>query len=317
MRNREIIIRNIISHFAVLKAEVEYRSKVNLQDINVHAEQFYKILLNDILALNLENINIVEQNAAVIDLADKTRKIAIQVTSNNSKSKIKETVEAFNKKELYKNYKELKILLIKDKIKREEVLTYNDFSFDMKDDVIDVIYIISKIQAIDDLVRLEKIEKWLSNELVQKHYDARIESKPNEVKTFIALIDFISDEENHNKFEIEDAPDPELKIETRFKEYATFLKGLYAELYIDYNSALIVAEDGSNITTVQVRKIGIYLKDVSNKYLRSSDNDPEMALDNLCEYFKAFFLKENLSYDEMAIKFYLIHQLIRCNVFPN
>ena len=87
MRNREIIIRNIISHFAVLKAEVEYRSKVNLQDINVHAEQFYKILLNDILALNLENINIVEQNAAVIDLADKTRKIAIQVTSNNSKSK--------------------------------------------------------------------------------------------------------------------------------------------------------------------------------------------------------------------------------------
>lgn len=34
MRNRESIITSIISHFAVLKAEVELRSKVNLQDIN-------------------------------------------------------------------------------------------------------------------------------------------------------------------------------------------------------------------------------------------------------------------------------------------
>jgi SMEK domain len=317
MRNRETIIKNIIAHFAVLKEEVKLRSKVNLQDINVHAETFYKILLNDILGYDLENINIVDQNAAVIDLGDKSKKIAIQVTSNNSKKKIKETVEAFNKKELYKEYDDLKILIIKDKTPRKDVIKYDDFSFDMDNDVIDVGFIITKILDIDDLKKLEKIEKWLSDELVQKHYDARIGSKPNEVKTFITLIDFISDEDNHKKFEIEDEPDPELKIENRFKEYADFLKGLYAELYIDYNYALNIAEDSSDITSVQVRKIGTYLKDVSNKYLRSSNNDPEEALENLCEYFKSFFLKENLPFDEMAIKFYLIHQLIRCNVFPN
>ena len=317
MRNRELIITNIISHFAVLKAEVGLRSKVNLQDINVHAEQFYKILLNDILELNLENINIVEQNAAVIDLADKKKRIAIQVTSNNSKRKIKETVEAFNNKELFKDYDELKILIIKDKTERDDVLEYDDFSFNMKNDVIDVNNITSIILDIDDVGRLEKIEKWLNDELVQKHYNARIGSKPNEIKTFMTLIDIISDEDNHKEFEIEDEPDPKLKIETRFKDYATFLKNLYAELYIDYNYALVIAEDSSEITSVQIRKIGTYLKDVSNKYLRSSNNDPEEALENLCEYFKSFFLKENLPFDEMAIKFYLIHQLIRCNVFPN
>ena len=163
MRNRELIITNIISHFAVLKAEVGLRSKVNLQDINVHAEQFYKILLNDILELNLENINIVEQNAAVIDLADKKKRIAIQVTSNNSKRKIKETVEAFNNKEFFKDYDDLKILIIKDKTERDDVLEYDNFSFNMKDGVIDVNNITSKILDIDDVERLEKIEKWLND----------------------------------------------------------------------------------------------------------------------------------------------------------
>tara|TARA_R110000787_G_scaffold129066_3_gene240865 strand:- start:143 stop:1096 length:954 start_codon:yes stop_codon:yes gene_type:complete len=317
MRNRETIIKNIIGHLAVLKTEVGLRSKVNLQDINVNAEPFYKILLNDILELNLENINIVEQNAAVIDLVDKKNKIAIQVTSNNSKKKITETVEAFNKKELYKEYDVLKILIIKDKTKRNDVLKYDNFSFDMDDDVIDVNYITSIIQDIDDLERLEKIEKWLSDELVQPYYKSKIESKPNEVKTFIKLIDFISDEENHKAFEAEDEPDPEYKIEKRFKEYAEFLKNLYSDMYVDYAYALGLAESNTDISSVKIRKIGAYLKDVSNKHLKSSNNNPEEALENLSVFFNNIFLEEGLPFDQMAVKFYLIHQLIRCNVFPN
>lgn len=317
MRNRESIITAIISHFAVLKAEVELRSKVNLQDINVHAEQFYKILLNDILDYNLENINIVEQNVAVIDLGDKIAKIAIQVTSNNSKTKIKDTINAFYKKKLFKEYPDFKILIIKDKIKRIDVIDFGDYSFDMKKDIIDVGYIINKICSIDNLSQLEKIEKWLSDELVQKHYLARMESKPNEVKTFMNLIDFLSNENNHKPFKNEDAPDPDYKIERRFKEYAPYLKNIYTDLYIDYAHALLLTEENVEISSVKIRKIGIYLKDISNKYLRSNDNNPENALDNLCDYFKNLFIAENLAFDEMAIKFYLLHQLIKCNVFPN
>ena len=317
MRNRGAVTNNIISHLSVLKAEVELRSKVNLQDINVHAEQFYKILLNDIFGYNLENINIIEQNAAVIDLGDKTQRIAIQVTSNNTKRKILETVQAFKDKKLYEDYDELKILVIKDKIPRTEIIPAESLSFDMAKDVMDVNSLTMTIMGIDDLDRLEKIEKWLSDELVQKHYAARKKSKPNEAKTFIALIDFLSDENNHQTFVPEDEPDPEFKIETRFKEYAPFLKRLYSDLYIDYGYALSLVEENAETSAVKLRKIGLYLKDVSNKYLISSNNDPQAALDNLCEFFADFFVKENLEYDEMAIKFYLIHQLINCNVFPN
>ncbi|MCF6350297.1 MAG: SMEK domain-containing protein [Flavobacteriaceae bacterium] len=317
MRNRETVITNIIRHFAVLKEEVTLRSKVNLQDINIHAEQFYKILLNNIFDYNLENINIVEQNAAVIDLGDKVNKIAIQVTSNNSKKKIKDTVDAFCKKKLYENYDSLKILIIKDKTPRTDVIGNSNFSFDMRKDVIDIRNIITQIQDIDDLDRIREIENWLNDELVQKYYKARTESKSNEVETLIYLIDFISDEDNHKVFEAEDKPDPEFKIENRFKDYADFLKNLYGELYIDYAYALSIAENNSDISSVKIRKIGTYLKDVSDKYLKSSDNDPENALNNLSDFFKTLFIKGNLPFDEMAIKFYLIHQLIRCNVFPN
>lgn len=317
MHNREDTINSIIRHLSVLKEEVELRSKVNLQDINVHSEQFYKILLNDIFKYKLENINIVEQNAAVIDLGDNENKIAIQVTSNNSKDKIKETVKAFNDKELYKIYDKLIILIIKDKIKRTDVIENDNFSFDMDKDVMDVPQIIRYIQGIDELELLYKINDWLWNELVTKHYDSRKQSKANEVNTFITMIDIISDEENHKVFELETEPDPEYKIETRFKDYASFLKGQYVDLYTDYGYALNQAEGGSDITTVKVRKVALYLKDVSNKYLISSDNNPQSALDNLCDYFSNIFKKDGLSYDEMAIKFYLIHQLIKCNVFPN
>lgn len=317
MRKRESINTLIISHFAILKTEVNLRSKLNLQDINVHAEQFYKILLNKIFNYGLENINIVDQNAAVIDLGDDKKRIAIQVTSNNSKTKIVETVEAFNEKELFNKYDELKILIIKDKTKRIGIIDSENFSFDMNKDVIDVNYILNAILNINELDRLEEIEKWLSNELVQKYYQSKEKSKSNEVITFISLIDFLSNEENHKVYQSEDAPDPEHKIENRFKEYAPYLKSMYVDLYIDYAYALSLTEDNVELSSVKIRKIGIYLKDISNRYLNSSRNNPEDALENLCDYFKSLFIADNLPFDEMAIKFYLLHQLIKCNVFPN
>jgi hypothetical protein len=317
MHNREDVINEIIRHLAVLKEEVALRSKVNLQDINVHAEQFYKILLNNVFGYELKNINIVDQNAAVIDLGDKENRIAIQVTSNNSKKKLLETVSAFNAKDLFKQYDRLIILVIKDKIKRDGAVSTVDFSFDLDRDVMDVAQLTRHIQGIDELDILNNINSWLYNELVKKHYDSRKESKPTEVETLLRMIDILGNEENHKAFELEEEPDPEYKIEDRFKDYSSFLKMLYSELLLDYGHALSTVESSGDVSSVKIRRVGIYLKDVSNRYLISAKNDPQSALDNLTEYFSSFFKKDGLCYDEMAIKFYLIHQIIKCNVFPN
>lgn len=153
--------------------------------------------------------------------------------------------------------------------------------------------------------------------MVQKYYKSKEQSKSNEVKTFLSLIDFLSNEENHKVYQNEDAPDPEHKIENRFKEYAPYLKSMYVDLYVDYGYALSLTENNVELSSVKIRKIGIYLKDISSRYLKSSSNNPEDALNLLCDYFKSLFIADNLTFDEMAIKFYVLHQLIKCNVFPN
>lgn len=315
MNRRTTAINKITEHLSLLTNLVKIRSSVNLQDINIHAEQFFKILLNKIYGYSLLNINIEKRNAAVIDLGDRINKLAIQVTSNDSLEKIKSTVNAFDEKKLFEEYDSLKILIIKNKTQREGEIQTDNFTFNKKTDVIDIDdltnYIVS---GIDDLDRLEDIQNFLETELFEKY---RSNNKPNEVATFLKLISFISDENNCVEFENESEPDPSFKIENRFKEYAPYLKNLYAELAIEYMHALSITENGLEISSVSIRRIGKYLKDISRKHLQSSNNDPEEALNNLCDYFKNFFLAEKISFDELAIKFYLLHQLIQCNVFPN
>ncbi|KIC01315.1 hypothetical protein OA88_14520 [Flavobacterium sp. JRM] len=312
---RSRIINKISEYLAILKYLIVLRSSVNLLDLNIHSEQFFKILLNKIYGYSLENINIEQQNAAVIDLGDKKNKIAIQVTSNDSLAKIKSTVDAFEEKEFFKIYDSLKILIIRDKTPREGEIKTNNFSFDKSADVIDINDLFNYIvSGIDDLEKLEEIKNWLETELFEKY---KSKNKSNEVETFLKLISFISDENNYAEFKSESEPDPEYKIEQRFKDYAPQLKNRYVELAVEYRYALSVTENGMEISSVKIRRIGNYLKEISKKHLKSNNNDPEEALDNLCGYFKGFFIAENINFDELAIKFYLIHQLIQCNVFPN
>lgn len=313
---REALINEISEYFGILKQIVVTRSKLNLQDINIHAEQFYCGVLNKVYGYQLENINVTDPNADTIDLGDKVKRIAIQVTSNDSKAKIVETVKAFNDKGLYKDYDVLKILVIKDKTPRKGVLTESNVTFDMENDVIDVNTIIRTISSKSDLTYIREVRTLLYDELASKYYTKR-HTKPNEVNTFLRLITILSDDANHQIFKVEGDPDPEFKIEKRFAEYSTFLKSQYVDLTIDYGFALKVVEQNGDVSSVQIRKIGNFLKEVSSNYLMLSQNNPQEALQNLCEHFKSICEQDGTSYDEMAIKFYLIHQMIQCNVFPN
>ena len=71
--NRIDLINNITRYLTILKTEVELRNALNLQDINVHAETYFRLLLNLLLELDLKNINIVDRNATAIDLGTMSR----------------------------------------------------------------------------------------------------------------------------------------------------------------------------------------------------------------------------------------------------
>ena len=101
MMNKEVYLKNIAENLALLSREVSILNAVNLYDINIIAEDFFPGLLNLIYGYELKNANHLEKNAPAIDLIDQKNRIAVQVTSDNSSTKIKHTIEEFNKSQAY------------------------------------------------------------------------------------------------------------------------------------------------------------------------------------------------------------------------
>ncbi|SDU42096.1 SMEK domain-containing protein [Desulfobacula phenolica] len=312
---REDYINGIIHALAFLSRKVDIKSSLNLTDLNVHAEDFYKDFLNKALGYNLININTINQNAVSIDLGDSTTRIAIQVTSTSALAKTRRTVKKFIENRLYREYDRLIILnLVKTTRHKDPFIGDADiFQIDTKKDMWDYKKL-ARIIAGKETLLLKDIYDFLHRELKLVE-----ETKlPKEVQTIIALIDHLSNGENPdagNCF-IED-PDPEGKINNRFADHAEFLTQSYTELYAVYGPNIETIKDQTDIGTVQIAKKSLYLKTYSDNILTKCNNNPKMAIDKLIQELSNAVGQKGIEYDETAIRFFLIDELTRCNVFPN
>ena len=66
---------------------------MNLLDSNVLSEGVFKEILNIIYGLKLQNANLIKQNIKAIDLIDCSSKTIIQVSSDNSKTKVQTSLD--------------------------------------------------------------------------------------------------------------------------------------------------------------------------------------------------------------------------------
>ncbi|AGN81559.1 SMEK domain-containing protein [Pseudomonas sp. GD03651] len=164
--NRLNYHREIIAALAWLKAQVEIHNGMALTDINHGAEDFYCGLLNLIYGLKLKNINIINNNAAAIDLGDSQSRVAFQVTSTSALAKTKHTVDKFIEKGLYKNYDRLIILNIVSKSNhRIAKIGTTEYELDTKSDMLDVADLVKEIVNSSDLPKLKTIVDFLDSEL--------------------------------------------------------------------------------------------------------------------------------------------------------
>ena len=129
MMNKEVYLKNVAESLALLSREVSILNAVNLYDINIVAEDFFPGLLNLIYGYELKNANYLEKNAPAIDLVDPKNRIAVQVTSDNSSTKIKHTIEEFNKNKAYQSYDRLIVLILTQKKKYSSNFDTQFFSF--------------------------------------------------------------------------------------------------------------------------------------------------------------------------------------------
>lgn len=315
MRNSDKYIKQISNSLAILRIEIEQLNKINLTDYNIIAENFYRDLLN-FSGFELENLNEVKKNVDSIDLVDKTNKIAIQVTSRNDTTKIHDTIKGFHSNSDYNEYKRLIMLLIgKSKLKYPKTdFTKNGlYPFNKETDIIDIDDIIEKYKSYD-AKKLEPIADFLESEI-----DIKIgvkKTKSNEVITIIKMIEFLSDDKNYKEINLIEIVDPDKK-RLRFVEHFDFLMAKYSDLYPIYAGTLKEVKKISDIDSVRVKKINVYLRDLSDTYLAKYNNNPKDALYELVNYFEEEISSSNTDYDILAIRFYLLDELINCNVFPN
>ena len=148
--NRDIYVTKIKTLLNILKCEIKDSGKLNLLDINVHAEDFYRDLLNLIYCWQLQNMNQWNQNAAGGDLWYNGGKLVIQVSSTTTKDKIQSSIDKLSA-EQFAGYR-FKFLRINGdviKLRKEPYNTHDDIVFDPSVDIIDISTLLK------DIVHLE------------------------------------------------------------------------------------------------------------------------------------------------------------------
>lgn len=168
------IIQEICENISYLSCATLSKNSINLFDDNRAAQDFYCKLFKLLFWYeDLIDLDILHEiwNFPWVDLGSTHNKIAIQVTSDNSSSKIKDTIKKFIEHKLYETYDRLVFIFIGKKKKYSKPFdTKNYFEFDNEKDIWDDDYIIKVINGIEDLDMLSKIKKFLEEELIEYKY---------------------------------------------------------------------------------------------------------------------------------------------------
>ena len=302
---------NFIVHFlSIIKNEVEIKGKLNLHDENIFCEKIFCDVLNLTYNLNLRNSNVIENNEAAFDLDDRENKIVFQVTSEKTSAKIKHTIEEFIENKCYSNYDVLKVVLIANKQKFNTTFdTKGFFTFDKDTDIIDIVKLTKDIYKLSPEI-IHEIKLKLESYNLK---DYKIEFA-NEEQTIIDLINKIT-ESNDYSDEISTIIDPEYKIDTRIKSYSNAIKEEYInakKLYGDVFETII-----SDLSKRDILKLEFYLRNKSIEVLNETKDNPIKGLNTLVLFFSNMIKAANVQYDLMAIRYFIVYEIIECNIFPN
>lgn len=313
MLQRQEYMSKITDKLAILSHKIELNACLNLTDINIHAEYFFCELLNLVYGLSLINLNTVTINAKSIDLMDTGKRVAFQITSTSDFKKIKHTIDGFVETDNINNIDRL-IVLILTKKKKYKAETYGEkFVINISKDVWDHTTLIKDINNLPN----DKM-KSVYNCIISHIPDVVSQKAPKEVATIIGMIKILSQEDHPligNGF-IEE-PDPDRKINKRFAAYARYLMDIYTPLMSIYAGILNDISQNSDAGMLNINKLSAYLKRFSNIVLDECNDDPVRALNKMTDYYSTRLIADGVDYDDSAIQYYLIDNMIRCNVFPN
>lgn len=160
---RERSINRIIELFNIFTLTVQSHNKVGLFDKNTFSEDVLLPVLREIYGFSyLRNLNREKQNFPGIDLADDHARTALQVTSDPTIDKVKDTLSKISEHNLYERYDRFCILTIAKKQKSYSEKSLQQcikgrFSFSPSSDIIDFDDLVNEIKNLE-LSQIQRVQ---------------------------------------------------------------------------------------------------------------------------------------------------------------
>ena len=96
IEERKIAFDNISRTLAITRYDIEQHQLVNDQSLNIHGENWFRDIFNFVYSNNFfvnENIETKTGNASAVDLIDKDKELAYQITTTRTKEKVDDTLK--------------------------------------------------------------------------------------------------------------------------------------------------------------------------------------------------------------------------------
>ncbi len=151
INQRKMALDNISRILAITRYDIEQHQVINDFSLNIHGENFFRDVFNFIYGYNLVNANFETGNAPCIDLINKKRKLAYQITTTRTKEKIEKTLQALAKPE-YKDF-DIKIFYLLEKANpKDETLTAinRQYNINLQDCLLDYTDLINDINNLEE-----------------------------------------------------------------------------------------------------------------------------------------------------------------------
>lgn len=195
-----IYIEQITFYLHAYASSVKTLGRLNLHDINVHSENFFRDFLNKLRGLNLVNANDLWRNEAGIDLVDFSQKLIIQVSSECTKKKIQDSLDKADKVKYNGfHFLFLSVVASADNLRDKDFMVPSVFTFAPTVDILDIDGIISEVNS-----KVIEEKKYLF-ELVHNHMHCILEPQKNPT-TLSKVVEALDKASNSSDSPIQDVP---------------------------------------------------------------------------------------------------------------
>lgn len=292
------------------------RGKLNILDLNIHAEPFYTQLMNILLDYSLININTVKQNAEAIDLVDEQNKIIIQVSSTCTKQKIDDSLLKINT-EIYDKFTFMFIALSGDASSlRSKTYVSNAVTFNPANHIFDIKSILQIVLNFS-ISKQKKLFDFLKEEL-ETESNSSITKLDSNLTTIINILSrenlkIENEKPEINSFEIE------RKVEKNSLESISEIIDDFIVYYKKINEKYNEFDKQRSNTSISVlsmiRKqyITLSLKDIPSHEIFLK------IIDNLIEIIKNSknYIEIPCEELEFCVSILTVDAFIKCKIFKN